>query len=116
MFLRAVEIMLQNVRSEREGIWKMHLTSTASMLPYMFITNRVNYSRWLLVYLLDMHFLPPDVRAAFESGHFAIRQKPGKINGVWSDMATEKTVIRDSKGRGGIVGITRQKAALIMEK
>ena len=45
MFLRAVEIMLQNVRSEREGIWKMHLTSTASMLPYMFITNRVNYSR-----------------------------------------------------------------------
>jgi hypothetical protein len=31
-------------------------------------------------------------------------------------MATEKTVIRDSKGRGGIVGITRQKAALIMEK
>jgi hypothetical protein len=28
-------------------------------------------------------------------------------------MATEKTVIRDSKGRGGIVGITRQKSALI---
>ena len=113
MFLRAVEIMLQNVRSEREGIWKMHLTSTASMLPYMFITNRVNYSRWLPVYLLDMHFLPPDVQAAFESGQFAICQKPGKFNGIWSDMATEKTVIRDSKGRGGIVGITRQKAALI---
>ena len=64
----------------------MHLTST----PYMFITNRVNYSRWLPVYLLDMHFLPPDVQAAFESGQFAIRQKPGKLNGVWSDMATEK--------------------------
>jgi hypothetical protein len=28
-------------------------------------------------------------------------------------MATEKAVIRDSKGRGGIVGITRQKSALI---
>jgi hypothetical protein len=36
-----------------------------------------------------------------------------KFNGVWPDMATEKTVIRDSKGRGGIVGITRQKSALI---
>lgn len=68
----------------------MHLTSTASMLPYMFITNGVNYSRWLPVYLLDMHFLPLDVQAAFESGQFAIRQKPGKLNGVWCDMATEK--------------------------
>jgi hypothetical protein len=28
-------------------------------------------------------------------------------------MATEKTVIRDSKGHGSIVGIIRQKAALI---
>jgi hypothetical protein len=54
----AVEIMLQNVRSEREGIWKMHLTSTASMLPYMFITNRVNYSRWLPVYLFKSRLLP----------------------------------------------------------
>jgi hypothetical protein len=80
---------------------------------YVYYTNGVNYSRWLPVYLLDMHFLPPDVRAAFESGQFAIRQKLGKFNGVWSDMATEKTVIRDSKGRGDIVGITRQKAALI---
>jgi hypothetical protein len=79
----------------------------------MFIANRVNYSRWLPVYLLDKHFLPPDVQAAFESGQFAICQKPGKFNGIWSDMATEKTVIRDSKGRGGIGGITRQKAALI---
>jgi hypothetical protein len=57
-----------------------------------------------------------DVKSVFESGEFAIRQKPGKFNGVWSDMATEKTVIRDSKGRGGIVGITRQKSALIRAK
>ena len=60
--------------------------------------------------MLDLH---QDVKSAFESGEFAICQKPGKFNGVWSDMATEKTVIRDSKGRGGIVGITRQKSALI---
>jgi hypothetical protein len=56
MFLRAVEIMLQNVRSKRKRIWKMHLTSTASMLLYMFITNKVNYFRWLPVCLLDMNF------------------------------------------------------------
>ncbi|CAC5356069.1 unnamed protein product [Mytilus coruscus] len=57
--------------------------------------------------------LTSDIQPAFASGQFAIRQKPGKFNGVWSDMATEKTVIKDSKGRGSIVGITRQKSALI---
>jgi hypothetical protein len=60
--------------------------------------------------MLDLH---QDVKSAFESEQFSIRQKPGKFNGVWPDMATEKTVIRDSKGRGGIVGITRQRSALI---
>ena len=60
--------------------------------------------------MLELH---QDVKSAFESGQFAIRQKPGKFNGVWSDIATDKTVIRDSKGRRVIVGKTRQKSALI---
>ena len=41
MFLRAVEILLQNIRSERNGSWSLHLSSTAAMLPYIFVTNRV---------------------------------------------------------------------------
>jgi hypothetical protein len=113
LFLKATEILILNIRSERQGSWNMHLSSIASMLPYLFIANRVNYSRYLPVYILDMLDLHQDVKSAFESGQFAICQKQGKFNGVWSDMATEKTVIRDSKGRGGIVGITRQKSALI---
>jgi hypothetical protein len=27
----------------------------------------------------------------------------GSFNGIWSDMGTEKTIIKDSKGSGGIV-------------
>jgi hypothetical protein len=38
----------------------------------------------------------------FKAGFFAIRQKAGSFNGVWSDMATEKTVIKNSKSNGGI--------------
>ena len=67
------------------------MASFASMLPYLFVANRVNYSRYLPVYLLDMLDLPQDVKSAIESGQFAIRQKPGQFNRVWSDMATEKT-------------------------
>ena len=59
MFLNAIEIMLQNIRSKRDGLWKLHLSSVSAMLPFMFVTNRVNYSRWLPVYILDMFNLAP---------------------------------------------------------
>ena len=89
------------------------MSSVSAMLPLTFVTNRVNYSRWLPVYLLDMFILPPEVVSKFESGNFAIRQKPSVFNGIWSDMATtKKTVIKESKGYGGIVNITRQTSAL----
>jgi hypothetical protein len=45
-----------------------------------------------------------DVRKcpAFEKGEFSIRQTSGSFNGIWSDMGTDKTIIKDSKGSGGI--------------
>jgi hypothetical protein len=105
--------MLQNIRAEREGLWSLHLQSVCNMLPYFFITNRTNYSRWTPVYILDMLNIPNEVKLAFDSGEFAIHQKTGTFNGIWSDMATEKTFIKESKGNGGIVGLTRKKSALI---
>jgi hypothetical protein len=57
--------------------------------------------------------LPSEVESRFKAGFFAIRQKAGSFNGVWSDMTTEKTIIKDSKSNGGIVGLTRKKSALI---
>jgi hypothetical protein len=35
------------------------------------------------------------------------------VLGIWSDKGTEKTIIKDSKSSGGIVGITNQKSALV---
>ena len=57
--------------------------------------------------------LPSEDESRFKTGFFAIRQKAGSFNGLWSDMATEKTIIKDSKSNGGIVGLTRKKSALI---
>jgi hypothetical protein len=39
--------------------------------------------------------LPSEVESRFKAGFFAIRQKAGSFNGVWSDMVTEKTIIKD---------------------
>jgi hypothetical protein len=54
-----------------------------------------------------------EIKSAFEKGEFSIRKTSGNFNGIWSDMGTEKTIIKDSKGSGGIVGITNQKSALV---
>jgi hypothetical protein len=45
------------------------------------------------------------IKSAFEKGEFSIRQTSGSFNGIWSDMGNEKTIIKDSKGSGGIVGM-----------
>jgi hypothetical protein len=52
-------------------------------------------------------------KSAFEKGEFSIRQTSGSFNGIWSDMGTEKAIMKDSKGSGGIVGIMNQKSALV---
>jgi hypothetical protein len=65
------------------------------------------------VYILDMLELPAEIKSAFEKGEFSIRQTSGSFNGIWSDMGTEKTIIKDLKGSGGIVGIANQKSALV---
>ena len=65
------------------------------------------------VYILDMLELPAEIKSAFEKGEFSIRQTSGSFNGIWSDMGTAKTIIKDSEGPGGIVGITNQKSALV---
>ncbi len=105
--------MLRNIRAERGGDFAAHLESEYDMIPYMSETNRNKYARWLQAYLLDMVELPLEIKQAFALGQFTVRQTAWKFNGVWSDMAVEKSVIKDSKGKGGIVGITQKKQALM---
>ena len=59
MFLEAVQLLLWNIRAEREGNWALHMHTQVTMLPYMFAANRFNYARWMLTYILDMADLQP---------------------------------------------------------
>ena len=54
----------------------------------------------------------PDVHQEFMNGNHPVKRSKNKFNQVWSDMALERSVNRDSKTKGGIVGITLQKNAL----
>jgi hypothetical protein len=111
--LDALQVMLLNIRAERQGNWALHLHTQSLMLPYFFVADRTNYARYTPVYLLDMLELPGEVAQAFESGQFTFKEKPGSFNGIWTDMAVEKTVIRDSKSNSGIIGLTRKAPALL---
>ena len=90
--------MLQNIKSEREGLWTAHLISVSAMLSYLFNTNRVNYSRWLPVYIFEMLSLPSDIKKVFESGQFAICQKPSAFNGIRQVLADFCSEMRSRSG------------------
>ena len=54
-YINIVQVLLRFIRAERQGSWMLHLMSTAEMVPHFFSMDRQNYSRWLPVYLADMH-------------------------------------------------------------
>ena len=85
------------------------------MVPYFYAMDRVNYSRWLPVYLADMnrlHDTHPDVYQQFLQGTHAISRSSQPFAQVWSDMVLEQSINLDSKSKCGIVGITKRPEAL----
>ena len=78
MLLDAVQLMLFNIRSEPQNNWTLHMHTAVSMLPYFFVTNRTNYSRWIPVYLLEISQIPLDIQIALKDGEFSFTEIPGK--------------------------------------
>ena len=56
-YIDMVLVLLQFIKAERTENWKLHLSATAAMVPHFFSTDRVNYVRWIPVYLSDMNIL-----------------------------------------------------------
>ena len=56
-YIRMVMMLLQFIKAERTGNWRLHLVAASSMTPYFFAHDRHNYSRWLPVYLADVEQL-----------------------------------------------------------
>ena len=111
-FLEMVEILLRFIRAERNAIWSLHINALSDMLPYFFAYDRINYARCASVYLSDMKSLPitaGNVYNEFINGNHPIKRAAGTFNQVWTDLALEQSVNRDSKVKGGIVGFTQQK-------
>ena len=75
--MQMIETLLLFLRSERTFDWDLHLATFKDMLSWMMIYDHTNYSRWGVVYLLDMLQLPescPDVWNEFKAGNFVVKK------------------------------------------
>lgn len=114
-FIEMIEILLRFIRAERDGIWTLHIDALSEMLPYFFAYDRVNYARWATVYFADMKSLchtAKEVNDEFMNGNHPVKRAVGKFNQVWTDLALEQSVNKDSKVKGGIIGYTQQESAV----
>ena len=103
-YIEMVQLLLQFIRAERDGCWELHLATVSRMAPCFYAMDRTNYSRWLPVYLLDMHQLPqkfPEVYEEFLKGNHAVSRSTQPYSRVWTDMTLEQSINLDSKKRGG---------------
>ena len=108
-------LMLQFVRSIREGNFELYVQSLASLVPWMFALDHTNYSRWLPVHIRDMVTLKtqnPSIYEEFAKGHFAV-QKTAHVFSLLSPDHAHEQLNDVAKGVGGIIGLTDNPSALL---
>ena len=105
---------LRLMRAFREADFPLYVDTIRKILPWMFVMDHPNYSRWLSVHYRDMCLLPskhPDICNHFSDGAFVVH----KTTRVFSSIALDHTheqVNAVVKGEGGAVGLTEHPAAL----
>jgi len=99
-YIEMVQLLLSFTRATREGNWNLHLECIRHMLPWFFAYDRVNYSRFLTVYLAEMYNLPNKHPAAYEAlcaGEFVVQQRANSFAQTAVDQTIEQTVNRSTK-------------------
>ena len=102
-YIKMILILLRFIRAERGVNWEVHLQSTAEMAPHFFSMDRTNYSRWLPIYLEYMQLLgktASGVHDEFIKGNHGVSRPSQSFNQIWTDMAHEQSINRDSKIKG----------------
>ena len=104
------------IRADREADFELHLEAVEEVIPYFFLTGRINYARYTPIYLAEMMDLEetvPDMFSFLMSGGFVVRRSESSFNCVPTDQALEQSINREAKSRGGMVNFTLRKGALL---
>jgi hypothetical protein len=99
-------ILLGLIRASREGDWDLHLAVINQMIPWCFAYDKINYARYLPVYLAQMCQLEtkyPEIYKYMKEGGFSVQLgNSSSFARIPVDQTTEETVNKDSKIPGGI--------------
>ncbi|XP_046569800.1 uncharacterized protein LOC124278096 [Haliotis rubra] len=115
-YLEMVELLLLFLSGTREGNWELHLSTIRDMILWFMAYGRINYSRYLPIYYLEMRDLPsthPFIHSRLSDGELAVKRHDDHgFSMTACDQVIEQTYNRDSKARGGLTGITLNKGAV----
>ncbi|KAL7379980.1 hypothetical protein ABVT39_009485 [Epinephelus coioides] len=112
-FIKGADLLLRMLRSERDANFELHLNCMSEAIPWFWAAGRMNYAKYLPVYIAEMKALEksqPDSYKFMKDGGFVVRRVT--CNCVATDQALEQTINREGKSQGGIVGFTLRKGAL----
>jgi len=112
--LQLLKLLFTFVRSIRQRNFGLYLTSLKKMLPWFFVMDHPNYSRWLSVHvkdLVELETTAPAIYRRFLTGGFAICKTHRPFSAIGIDQAHEQNnaVV---KGDGGAIGLTEDNDAL----
>ena len=111
-YLDMVKLLLNAISAERSSDWNLHLKTFKEMPKYDRAFDHFKYFKWGSIYIMDMLRLPidhPDLHERFQSGCHTVSRSPTEstFNMVPTDMTLAQSMNRDSKTKGGIIGISQ---------
>ena len=113
-YIGQVESLLQFISCCRIGDWEGYLSALENLIKYFFAHDLLNYARLMPVHLAQMNALEdddPETWDALKSGNFVVAKSEIPFTHLFTDQALEQE-IKKLKGHGGMVGLTRDEAAL----
>ena len=115
-YIDIVNWLLLFIRWTRQANWDLHLACIQEMIPWVHVCDRINYTQYLPLYWAQMKALPTSHSEAdtyLQNGGFAVqRSHASPFSQIPMDQTIEKTINRDTKTKGGIVGFSLNRGAV----
>ncbi|KAJ8888031.1 hypothetical protein PR048_007516 [Dryococelus australis] len=105
MYLNQVFLMLNFIRAEKTGNWKLHIATTIQMIPLFRATGYTLYGKSSQLYVqqimnLQDCMLSDDFINFTTDSCFTIRCLDKEWSGVWTDIKVEQLLIRSIQSLG----------------
>ena len=106
-YIHQVLLMLNFIRAERTGNWKLHFHCVQEMIPHFHAAGHLPYAKSARLYLQQMNsiaqVMPSEEYTLFsEKGYFTIHHANKFWSGNFSDQTIEQFLMRMLKTSGGM--------------